>query len=200
MGTYAKTFYKIFIHDILKFGVILAIVLLAFAGSVYLALAASKAFNDDFRWVDCQASKNLLKVNPLSANPTKWSNTLKQFVGFCRRIVWVYLTFFGGWHSKEQSKVFPKWTHLRSFFYLIETSRLICTANELIGFYLMETLTLKGLALLILASYQWYHSGVLFLPMSSVLVWWCSCGRLIYICLLGYQFMLDANEKRHKFN
>ena len=25
--------------------------------------------------------------NPLSANPTKWSNTLKQFVGFCRRIV-----------------------------------------------------------------------------------------------------------------
>ena len=49
MGTYAKTFYKIFIHDILKFGVIILIVLLAFAGSVYLALAASKSFNDDFR-------------------------------------------------------------------------------------------------------------------------------------------------------
>ena len=25
--------------------------------------------------------------NPLSANHTKWSNTLKQFVGCCRRIV-----------------------------------------------------------------------------------------------------------------
>ena len=49
MGIYAKTFNKIIIHDILKFGMILAIVLLAFAGSAYLALAASKAFNDDFR-------------------------------------------------------------------------------------------------------------------------------------------------------
>ena len=26
----------------------------------------------------------ILQVNPLSANPTKWSNTLKQFVGCCR--------------------------------------------------------------------------------------------------------------------
>ena len=25
--------------------------------------------------------------NLLSANPTKWSNTIKQFVGFCRRFV-----------------------------------------------------------------------------------------------------------------
>ena len=25
--------------------------------------------------------KNRVKVNPLSVNPTKWSNTLKQFVG-----------------------------------------------------------------------------------------------------------------------
>ena len=25
--------------------------------------------------------------NPSSANPPKWSNPLKQFVGFCRRIV-----------------------------------------------------------------------------------------------------------------
>ena len=31
----------------------------------------------------------LCKSNPLSANPTKWSNTLKQFVGCCRQIVWV---------------------------------------------------------------------------------------------------------------
>ena len=33
-----------------------------------------------------------VNINSLSANPTKWSNTLKQFVGFCRRIVWVCLT------------------------------------------------------------------------------------------------------------
>ena len=26
-------------------------------------------------------------LNPLSANPQKWSNTLKQFVGFCRQMV-----------------------------------------------------------------------------------------------------------------
>ena len=28
-----------------------------------------------------------IHFNPFSANPSKWSNTLKQFVGFCRRIV-----------------------------------------------------------------------------------------------------------------
>ena len=27
------------------------------------------------------------KINPYSANPTKCSDTLKQFVGFCRQIV-----------------------------------------------------------------------------------------------------------------
>ena len=27
------------------------------------------------------------EFNPLSANPKKWSNTLKQFVGYCRQIV-----------------------------------------------------------------------------------------------------------------
>ena len=28
-----------------------------------------------------------VKLNPLSANPTKWSNTLKQFVGKCLTIL-----------------------------------------------------------------------------------------------------------------
>ena len=31
--------------------------------------------------------------NPFSANPTKWSNALKQFVGLCPQIAWVFLTF-----------------------------------------------------------------------------------------------------------
>ena len=35
-------------------------------------------------------------VNLLSASPTKWSNTLKQFVGFCRRIVWMCFTMLSG--------------------------------------------------------------------------------------------------------
>ena len=34
-------------------------------------------------------------VNPLNANPTKWSNTLKQFVDF-----WVCLTILCGWYLK----------------------------------------------------------------------------------------------------
>ena len=38
--------------------------------------------------------------NPLSANPTKWSNTLKQFVGKCRQIVWVCLTILWDLHLK----------------------------------------------------------------------------------------------------
>ena len=38
----------------------------------------------------------LLEFNPLSANPTKWSNTIKQFVSNSRRIVWVCLTILCG--------------------------------------------------------------------------------------------------------
>ena len=35
--------------------------------------------------------------NPLSANPTKWLNILKQIVGCCRQIVWVCLTILWDW-------------------------------------------------------------------------------------------------------
>ena len=38
------------------------------------------------------------RVNPLSANPTKWSNTLSQFVGCCWRIIWVSVLW--GWRLK----------------------------------------------------------------------------------------------------
>ena len=40
------------------------------------------------------------QFNPLSTNFTKWSNTLKQFVGCCRRIVWVCLTTLWDWCFK----------------------------------------------------------------------------------------------------
>ena len=36
-------------------------------------------------------------LKALSANSTKWSNTLKQFVCICRRIVWVCLIILWGW-------------------------------------------------------------------------------------------------------
>ena len=42
----------------------------------------------------------LVSFNPLSTKFTKWSNTLKQFVGFCRRIVWVCLTILWDWHLR----------------------------------------------------------------------------------------------------
>ena len=44
--------------------------------------------------------KSQFFVNPLSANPTKWSNRLKQFLGFCRQIIWVCLIILWGWRLK----------------------------------------------------------------------------------------------------
>ena len=41
--------------------------------------------------------------NTLSANPTKWLNTLKQFVGCCRQIVWVCLNISCGWRLKDST-------------------------------------------------------------------------------------------------
>ena len=41
-----------------------------------------------------------LFFDPLSANLTEWSNTLKQFVGCCRGIVWVCLTILWCWRLK----------------------------------------------------------------------------------------------------
>ena len=38
----------------------------------------------------------LIRLNLLSTNHTKWSNTLKQFVGNSRRIVWLCLTILWG--------------------------------------------------------------------------------------------------------
>ena len=45
---------------------------------------------------------SLLEIMPniLSANPTKWSVTLKQFVGNSRRIVLVCLAILWGWSLK----------------------------------------------------------------------------------------------------
>ena len=42
----------------------------------------------------------VMDLKPLSANPTKWSNTLKQFVGNSRRTVRVCLTIIRDWPLK----------------------------------------------------------------------------------------------------
>ena len=39
----------------------------------------------------------LVTVIPLDTNLIKWSNTLKKFLKFCRRIVWVCLNISWGW-------------------------------------------------------------------------------------------------------
>ena len=44
-------------------------------------------------------------VNPLTTNRTKWSNTLKQFVGNSWRIVWVFLTILWVWCLKGQGLI-----------------------------------------------------------------------------------------------
>ena len=52
-----------------------------------------------FKWNVCDQFR--FYFNPLWANTTKWSNTLKQFVSKSRWINWVCLTIFGGWHLKS---------------------------------------------------------------------------------------------------
>ena len=43
---------------------------------------------------------SLSNFNPLSANPKKWSNILKQFFGNSRQVVWVCLTILWVWRLK----------------------------------------------------------------------------------------------------
>ena len=51
-------------------------------------------------------------INLLTANPKKWLNTLKQFVGFCRRIVWMCLSILCGWRYATPL-VSQKWNRLK---------------------------------------------------------------------------------------
>ena len=41
---------------------------------------------------------------PKMSETTKWSNTLKQFVSYCQRIVWVFDHFVVFWHFKGVQK------------------------------------------------------------------------------------------------
>ena len=44
----------------------------------------------------------------------------------------------------------------------VETSQLICTANQLTGFYMRATLTINGLMITLVESYELLHSGFFF--------------------------------------
>ena len=51
-------------------------------------------------WFLCDRSVGHKWVNPFSVSPTKWSNTLKQFVGKSWQFLWVYLTILRCWCFK----------------------------------------------------------------------------------------------------
>ena len=61
--------------------------------------ASGKLHNISFRY--CKEALTGTKCfNHLSANHSKWSDTLKQFVGCCRQIVSVCVTILWGWCLK----------------------------------------------------------------------------------------------------
>ena len=49
----------------------------------------------------CQLNMPWIFLNPLRAIPTKWSNTLKQFVDNSQWIGWVCLTILWSWRLKR---------------------------------------------------------------------------------------------------
>ena len=57
--------------------------------------------------INCNESKK--GINPLGANPTKWSNTLKQFIGKSLQNIWVYLIILWGWRLKGYLLLVKVW-------------------------------------------------------------------------------------------
>ena len=82
-------------------------------------------------------------LNFLSVNPTKWSNTLKQFVGSLLTNCLSNFDNYVGLVLKELKDLKTN-AHQRY------TNKLIYTANQLTGFYKMRTLTLNRLTYLLL--------------------------------------------------
>ena len=54
-------------------------------------------------------------INPSCANPTKWSNTIKQFVDNSWRIVWVCLTILWVWPIKGSENWMDLWIWYKPF-------------------------------------------------------------------------------------
>ena len=62
-------------------------------------------------------------INPLNANDTKWSNTLKQFIGNSQQIIWVFLTILWGLALKRLSWVNNIWSD--SGVFILDISKLM---------------------------------------------------------------------------
>ena len=78
-------------------------------------------------------------LNPLSANPTRWSNTLKQFVGCCRRVVWVCLTVLWGWRLKKVKCLTGFYMLLCTIrVYLWKLPKYHCKVNLWTNFYMIR--------------------------------------------------------------
>ena len=57
--------------------------------SIFCAVTERVGYKKDMEFLRGYMKKNsgMKRVKPLSANSTKWSNTLKKFVGCCQQIV-----------------------------------------------------------------------------------------------------------------
>ena len=94
----------------------------------------------------------ILNLNPLSANPTKWSNTLKQFFGNlptnCLSVFdhFLKLALKG---LNEQTRLLRLSNEVNNQPFNGQYShhcRAYCKANQLTGFYVMGILVVKGLS------------------------------------------------------
>ena len=77
----------------------------------FTLIKSSKSNREQAFWC-----KDKWRFNPLNANLTKWSNTLKQFVGCCRWIVWVYLTIVGLAFKRLKESEICLWAQLNWIF------------------------------------------------------------------------------------
>ena len=79
-------------------------------------------------------------INPVSANPTKWSNTLKQFVSNSRRIAWMFDHFVGlklkGFKNSSDYLHFPEILTVPTVYIIITFLHLACY-----NFFVGETIS-----------------------------------------------------------
>ena len=120
-----------------------------------------------------------IAFNPLSANPTKWSITLKQFVGNSQRIVWECLITLWGWCLKWLVVIFDF-----SFPWFLNADYLSCSWKETANFYIwtktggmmIQVFKLKSRYYLL----QSWNVCIEFLPWyeghtKRLKILWCSC-------------------------
>ena len=65
----------------------------------------------------------IISINPLSANPTKWSNTLQQFVGNLPTNCLSVFDYFVGLALKGLTSYFIKWQFLSDIQQLKKSSK-----------------------------------------------------------------------------